>query len=100
MPDEDDVAAQGSGVVVRDLSDLFALDPRQCHAVDAGAGHAPGRLCSLSDSLASKMARLRPEDMIAHCRGSLTRVFPNHERTGAANFNPQDAWNAGCQIGA
>ncbi|KAE8745291.1 hypothetical protein FOCC_FOCC007976 [Frankliniella occidentalis] len=98
VQDEDDVQGAGPGVVVRELSDLFALDPRSCHAVDAAPGHAPGRLCSLSDSLASKMSRLRPEDMIAHCRNSLTRVFPNHERTGAANFNPQDAWNAGCQI--
>ncbi|KAK3927709.1 Inactive phospholipase C-like protein 1, partial [Frankliniella fusca] len=98
VQDEDDVQGAGPGVVVRELSDLFALEPRSCHAVDAAPGHAPGRLCSLSDSLASKMSRLRPEDMIAHCRNSLTRVFPNHERTGAANFNPQDAWNAGCQI--
>ncbi|XP_034240898.1 inactive phospholipase C-like protein 1 [Thrips palmi] len=98
VQDEEDVQGAGSGVVVRELSDLFALDPRSCHAVDAAAGHAPGRLCSLSDSLASKMARLRPEDMVAHSRHSLTRVYPNHERTGAANFNPQDAWNAGCQI--
>ncbi|KAJ1525801.1 hypothetical protein ONE63_009004 [Megalurothrips usitatus] len=98
VQDEDDVQNAGSGVVVRELSDLFALDPRSCHAVDAAPGHAPGRLCSLSDSLACKMSRLRPEDMVAHSRACLTRVYPNHERTGAANFNPQDAWNAGCQI--
>lgn len=99
VQDEDDVLGAGSGVVVRELSDLFVLDPRSCHAVDAAPGHAPGRLCSLSDSLSCKMSRLRPEEVIAHCRGSLTRVFPNHERTNAANYNPQDAWNAGCQIG-
>lgn len=35
-----------------------------------------------------------------HNSRQLTRVYPTGFRTDSSNFNPQEMWNAGCQIGA
>lgn len=34
-----------------------------------------------------------------HNSRQLTRVYPSGFRTDSSNFNPQEMWNAGCQIG-
>ncbi|KAI4882633.1 hypothetical protein NFI96_004748 [Prochilodus magdalenae] len=37
-------------------------------------------------------------EFVHHNARQLTRVYPNGIRTESSNFNPQEMWNAGCQI--
>lgn len=41
---------------------------------------------------------LGPE-FVHHNSRQLTRVYPSGFRTDSSNFNPQEMWNTGCQIG-
>lgn len=38
-------------------------------------------------------------EFVYHNSRQLTRVYPSGLRTDSSNFNPQEMWNAGCQIG-
>lgn len=38
-------------------------------------------------------------EFVFHNVRQLTRVYPSGFRTDSSNFNPQEMWNAGCQIG-
>lgn len=38
-------------------------------------------------------------EFVLHNARQLSRVYPSGMRTDSSNFNPQDMWNAGCQIG-
>lgn len=38
-------------------------------------------------------------EFVYHNSRQLTRVYPSGFRTDSSNFNPQEMWNAGCQIG-
>lgn len=38
-------------------------------------------------------------EFVQHNSRQLTRVYPTGFRTDSSNFNPQEMWNAGCQIG-
>jgi len=46
------------------------------------------------------MANTCPEDFVNHNKRFLTRVYPNRMRVDSSNYNPQDLWNCGCQLGA
>lgn len=38
-------------------------------------------------------------EFVYHNSQHLTRVYPSGFRTDSSNFNPQEMWSAGCQIG-
>lgn len=38
-------------------------------------------------------------DFILHTRKFITRIYPKGTRTDSSNFNPQEFWNLGCQMG-
>lgn len=56
-------------------------------------------MCSLSESAATRLALACAEDFVNHNKSFLTKVFPNSSRVDSSNFNPQDFWNCGCQLG-
>jgi hypothetical protein len=56
-------------------------------------------VCSFSESSALKLANACPEEFVNHNKKFLSRVYPNGMRVDSSNFNPQDLWNCGCQIG-
>ena len=56
-------------------------------------------MSSLSESTAGKLAHSQSEDFVNHNKSFLTRVFPNGSRIDSSNYNPQDFWNSGCQLG-
>ena len=56
-------------------------------------------LCSLSESSALKLANACPEDFVNHNKNFLSRIYPNGMRVDSSNYNPQDLWNCGCQLG-
>ncbi|KAG7258864.1 hypothetical protein CRUP_027468 [Coryphaenoides rupestris] len=53
---------------------------------------------SFTESKARKHLRDAGAEFVHHNSLLLTRVYPNGYRTDSSNFNPQEMWNAGCQI--
>lgn len=39
------------------------------------------------------------EDFIQHNQRFLCRIYPAGSRTSSSNYNPQEFWNVGCQLG-
>ena len=56
-------------------------------------------MCSLSESAALKLANASPEEFVNHNKRFLSRIYPNSMRVDSSNYNPQDLWNCGCQLG-
>lgn len=46
-----------------------------------------------------KTTSISGAEFVHHNSRQLTRVYPSGFRTDSSNFNPQEMWNAGCQIG-
>lgn len=38
-------------------------------------------------------------EFVQHNAWQLSRVYPSGLRTDSSNYNPQELWNAGCQMG-
>ncbi|KAF7658824.1 hypothetical protein LDENG_00007300 [Lucifuga dentata] len=55
-------------------------------------------VASFTESKARKLLREAGADFVHHNSRQLTRVYPSGFRTDSSNFNPQEMWNAGCQI--
>lgn len=36
---------------------------------------------------------------VRHNSQKLSRIYPSGQRLQSSNYNPQDMWNGGCQIG-
>ena len=56
-------------------------------------------LCSFSESLALRLANSCSEEFVNHNKRFLSRIYPNGMRVDSSNYNPQDLWNCGCQLG-
>ena len=56
-------------------------------------------MCTLSESAALKLANASPEEFVNHNKRFLSRIYPNSMRVDSSNYNPQDLWNCGCQLG-
>jgi hypothetical protein len=56
-------------------------------------------MCSFSESTALKLAMACPEEFVNHNKRFLSRIYPNGMRVDSSNYNPQDLWNCGCQMG-
>ncbi|XP_066509532.1 1-phosphatidylinositol 4,5-bisphosphate phosphodiesterase delta-4-like [Hoplias malabaricus] len=55
-------------------------------------------ISSFTESKAKKHMKEAGADFVHHNARQLTRIYPNGIRTDSSNFNPQEMWNAGCQI--
>uniref|UniRef100_A0A8C5DTB1 Phosphoinositide phospholipase C n=1 Tax=Gouania willdenowi TaxID=441366 RepID=A0A8C5DTB1_GOUWI len=55
-------------------------------------------VASFTESKARKHLREAGAEFVHHNSRQLTRVYPTGFRTDSSNFNPQEMWNAGCQI--
>uniref|UniRef100_A0A8C2L827 Phosphoinositide phospholipase C n=1 Tax=Cyprinus carpio TaxID=7962 RepID=A0A8C2L827_CYPCA len=55
-------------------------------------------ISSFTESKARKHIREAGAEFVLHNARQLSRVYPSGLRTDSSNFNPQDMWNAGCQI--
>uniref|UniRef100_A0AAY4D7K4 Phosphoinositide phospholipase C n=1 Tax=Denticeps clupeoides TaxID=299321 RepID=A0AAY4D7K4_9TELE len=55
-------------------------------------------ISSFTESKARKLMRETGAEFVCHNARQLTRIYPSGLRTDSSNFNPQDMWNAGCQI--
>uniref|UniRef100_A0A3Q4HAT8 Phosphoinositide phospholipase C n=1 Tax=Neolamprologus brichardi TaxID=32507 RepID=A0A3Q4HAT8_NEOBR len=57
-----------------------------------------GMVASFTESKARKHLRDAGAEFVHHNSRQLSRVYPSGFRTDSSNFNPQEMWNAGCQI--
>lgn len=56
-------------------------------------------MCSFSENVARRLTQILPEEFVNYNKSFLSRVYPAGKRVGSSNFNPQDMWNCGCQMG-
>lgn len=56
-------------------------------------------MCSFSESVARRLGQSVPEEFISYNKRFLSRIYPAGKRVDSSNFNPQEFWNCGCQLG-
>ncbi|XP_036051205.1 1-phosphatidylinositol 4,5-bisphosphate phosphodiesterase delta-3 [Onychomys torridus] len=59
----------------------------------------PCKVGSLGERKARKFTREAGNSFVRHNTHQLTRVYPMGLRMNSANYNPQEMWNSGCQLG-
>ncbi|XP_071072225.1 1-phosphatidylinositol 4,5-bisphosphate phosphodiesterase delta-4 isoform X2 [Dasypus novemcinctus] len=55
-------------------------------------------ISSFSESKAKSLIKDTGNEFVQHNTWQLSRVYPSGLRTDSSNYNPQDFWNAGCQM--
>lgn len=55
-------------------------------------------MSSFSESEALKHIKDSGKFFVRHNARQLSRIYPSGQRVGSSNYDPQDMWNAGCQI--
>lgn len=86
--------------LLKELSDLVTLccSVRFVDFATSSKTQKPWEICSLTESLAVRLAGENPGDFVNHNKHFLTRVHPNPMRVDSSNMNPLDLWKCGCQI--
>uniref|UniRef100_M3YYM5 Phosphoinositide phospholipase C n=1 Tax=Mustela putorius furo TaxID=9669 RepID=M3YYM5_MUSPF len=54
---------------------------------------------SFSEAKARSLIKEAGNEFVQHNAWQLSRVYPSGLRTDSSNYNPQELWNAGCQMG-
>ncbi|NWX98104.1 PLCD4 phosphodiesterase, partial [Nothoprocta ornata] len=65
---------------------------------EARAHSRPSEISSFSEAKARKLIRESGNEFVRHNAWQLSRIYPSGMRTDSSNYNPQEMWNAGCQI--
>ncbi|XP_012920922.1 1-phosphatidylinositol 4,5-bisphosphate phosphodiesterase delta-4 isoform X3 [Heterocephalus glaber] len=55
-------------------------------------------ISSFSESKARNLIKEAGNEFVQHNTWQLSRVYPSGLRTDSSNYNPQELWNAGCQM--
>ncbi|XP_036290461.1 1-phosphatidylinositol 4,5-bisphosphate phosphodiesterase delta-4 isoform X1 [Pipistrellus kuhlii] len=55
-------------------------------------------LSSFSETKAKNLIKETGNEFVLHNAWQLSRVYPSGLRTDSSNYNPQEFWNAGCQM--
>ena len=56
-------------------------------------------MSSFVESKTANLANTQGGDFVEYNKRQLSRIYPAGGRVDSSNYNPQLAWNAGCQIG-
>ncbi|XP_058261403.1 1-phosphatidylinositol 4,5-bisphosphate phosphodiesterase delta-3-A isoform X2 [Hemibagrus wyckioides] len=65
---------------------------------DQATKKPPNEMSSFSESQALKHIKNSGKLFVRHNSRQLSRIYPSGQRLQSSNYNPQDMWNAGCQI--
>ncbi|XP_076856295.1 1-phosphatidylinositol 4,5-bisphosphate phosphodiesterase delta-3-A [Brachyhypopomus gauderio] len=65
---------------------------------DQAAKRPPNEMSSFSESEALKHIKNSGKFFVRANSQQLSRIYPSGQRLQSSNYNPQDMWNAGCQI--
>uniref|UniRef100_A0A8C4YMP3 Phosphoinositide phospholipase C n=1 Tax=Gopherus evgoodei TaxID=1825980 RepID=A0A8C4YMP3_9SAUR len=82
------------------LSDLVVYCqavPFQSLAQALGSQQA-GQMCSFSESKARKLLKESGNGLVRYNAQHLSRIYPLGLKMNSSNYNPQEMWNAGCQL--
>ncbi|XP_040842343.1 1-phosphatidylinositol 4,5-bisphosphate phosphodiesterase delta-4 isoform X2 [Ochotona curzoniae] len=55
-------------------------------------------MSSFSENKAKNLVKEAGNEFVQHNATHLSRVYPSGLRTDSSNYNPQELWNAGCQM--
>ncbi|XP_048200710.1 1-phosphatidylinositol 4,5-bisphosphate phosphodiesterase delta-4 isoform X2 [Perognathus longimembris pacificus] len=55
-------------------------------------------ISSFSETKAKHLIKEAGNDFVHHNTWQLSRIYPSGLRTDSSNYNPQEFWNAGCQM--
>ncbi|XP_078713149.1 1-phosphatidylinositol 4,5-bisphosphate phosphodiesterase delta-4-like isoform X1 [Lampetra fluviatilis] len=55
-------------------------------------------ISSFGEAKARKLSTENSNEFVRYNSFQLSRVYPGGRRTDSSNYNPQEAWNTGCQI--
>ncbi|XP_060049871.1 1-phosphatidylinositol 4,5-bisphosphate phosphodiesterase delta-4 isoform X2 [Erinaceus europaeus] len=55
-------------------------------------------ISSFSEAKAKSLIKEAGNEFVQHNAWQLSRVYPSGLRTDSSNYNPQELWNAGCQM--
>ncbi|KAK9965414.1 hypothetical protein ABG768_004507 [Culter alburnus] len=82
-----------------DLSDLVVYTSSVAFkGFDPSAKKPPNEMSSFSESDALKLIKESGKLFVRHNTLHLSRIYPSGQRVQSSNYNPQDMWNAGCQM--
>ena len=56
-------------------------------------------MCSFSENVARRLTQNFPEELVNYNKSFLSRIYPSGKRVDSSNYNPQEMWNCGCQMG-
>ncbi|XP_056109622.1 1-phosphatidylinositol 4,5-bisphosphate phosphodiesterase delta-3-A isoform X2 [Rhinichthys klamathensis goyatoka] len=65
---------------------------------DPSTKKPPNEMSSFSESDALKLIKESGKLFVRHNSMQLSRIYPSGQRVQSSNYNPQDMWNAGCQM--
>ncbi|XP_062859921.1 1-phosphatidylinositol 4,5-bisphosphate phosphodiesterase delta-3-A [Trichomycterus rosablanca] len=65
---------------------------------DRTAKRPANEISSFSESDALKHIKNSGKFFVRHNSRQLSRIYPSGQRLQSSNYNPQDMWNAGCQL--
>ncbi|KAI7797080.1 putative 1-phosphatidylinositol 4 [Triplophysa rosa] len=65
---------------------------------DKSAKKPPNEMASFSESDAVKLIKESGKLFVRHNSKQLSRIYPSGQRLQSSNYNPQEMWNAGCQL--
>uniref|UniRef100_A0A3B3HRT9 Phosphoinositide phospholipase C n=1 Tax=Oryzias latipes TaxID=8090 RepID=A0A3B3HRT9_ORYLA len=82
-----------------ELSELVVYT-RSVHfkGFDQAAKNSPYQMSSFSEREALKLIKDSGVLFVRHNSHKLSRIYPSGRRLQSSNYNPQQMWNAGCQI--
>ncbi|XP_033025446.1 1-phosphatidylinositol 4,5-bisphosphate phosphodiesterase delta-3 [Lacerta agilis] len=92
--------AKDAGQVSRELSDVVVY----CRSVpfqslsQALRHQQPTEMCSFSERKARKLIKESGIPFVRYNTRHLSRIYPLGLKMNSANYNPQEMWNAGCQL--
>ncbi|XP_066521065.1 1-phosphatidylinositol 4,5-bisphosphate phosphodiesterase delta-3-A isoform X2 [Hoplias malabaricus] len=106
---EDETKAEGKAKAKTEGKKVSKLSPELSDLVvytrsvpfkgfDQATKRAPNEMSSFSESEALKHIKNSGKFFVRHNSRHLSRIYPSGQRLQSSNYNPQDMWNAGCQI--
>ncbi|KAM4525850.1 1-phosphatidylinositol 4,5-bisphosphate phosphodiesterase delta-3-A-like isoform 1-T1 [Fundulus diaphanus] len=96
---EDKKAQAGVSKLSPELSELVVYTRSvPFKSFDYAAKNPPTEMSSFSESEALRLIKDSGMYFVRHNCHQISRIYPSGQRLQSSNYNPQEMWNAGCQL--